>query len=316
VSADPATTNGASPPPDEGLRYDTVTFLSDYGTDDEFVGVVHSVIRQLAPGVTVIDLTHGVAPFDVRGGGLTLARSAQYLAPGVILAVVDPGVGSDRRAVAVEVAGGAAVLVGPDNGLLAGAVGMIGGAERAVVLDDPRFHLAAAGPTFDGRDVFAPVAAHLCLGVPLEEVGTLVDTSSLTPGLLPLSEATADSVSGEVLWVDRYGNAQLNVDPDDLDGWGERVELRVGEQRRSARRVRTVSDLGTGQIGLIVDSYGLVALVADRTSVADELHLAAGDPVVLGRLDDVDEGGAWGVTTTVQIGARSGGPTTDPREAR
>ncbi len=113
------------------MKYDTITFLSDYGLADEFVGVVKSVIRSIAPDVTVIDLTHDIDPHDVRGGGLALARSAQYLVPGVVLAVVDPGVGTPRRAIAIEVGEGQSVLVGPDNGLLAPAVAMVGGADRA-----------------------------------------------------------------------------------------------------------------------------------------------------------------------------------------
>ena len=132
-------------------RFDTISFLSDYGTTDEFVGVVHSVVRQLAPEVRVIDITHHVPAHDVRSGGLTLARSAQYLAPGVVLAVVDPGVGSSRRAIAVEVGDGASILVGPDNGLLAPAVAMVGGATRAVSLDELDYQLLAPGPTFAGR---------------------------------------------------------------------------------------------------------------------------------------------------------------------
>ena len=139
-----------------GRRYETVSFLSDYGTEDEFVGVVHSVIRDLAPHVRVIDLTHGVAPFDVRAGSLALARCISYVASGVVLAVVDPGVGTPRRAIAVEVAGGEGVLVGPDNGLLAPAVAMAGGAERAVELTNEDHQLAAPGATFAGRDVYAP----------------------------------------------------------------------------------------------------------------------------------------------------------------
>src|SRR5687768_695013 len=129
---------------------DTISFLSDYGNADEFVGVVKSVVRTIAPHVTVIDLTHEIPPHDVRAGGLALARAVQYLAPGVILAVVDPGVGTERRAVAVEVAGGEGVFVGPDNGLLASAVAMCGGAERAVELTNPDYQLAAPGPTFAG----------------------------------------------------------------------------------------------------------------------------------------------------------------------
>jgi hypothetical protein len=124
-------------------RFDTVSFLTDYGTVDEFVGVVKAVIRDLAPHVTVIDLTHGIAPFDVRGGALALARCIGYVPRGVVLAVVDPGVATARRAIAVEVAGGEGVLVGPDNGLLAPAVAMAGGAERAVELTNPEYQLGA-----------------------------------------------------------------------------------------------------------------------------------------------------------------------------
>src|SRR5262245_61764397 len=127
------------------FRYDTVTFLSDYGLVDEFVGIVHSVIRSIAPGVEVVDLTHGITPYDVRGGSLTLARSAPFLCPGVVVAVVDPGVGTDRKAIAVEVGDGASVLAGPDNGLLAPAVAMCGGATRAVELTDPAFQLESYG---------------------------------------------------------------------------------------------------------------------------------------------------------------------------
>ena len=135
------------------LRYDTVTLLSDFGTADGFVGVVHSVIRQLCPGVGIVDLTHDIAPFDVRAASLVLARSIQFVCPGVIMAVVDPGVGTARRPVAIEVAGGRAVFVGPDNGVLAPAVGMIGGAERAIVLDNPEFHLpTAVDPVRGGPD--------------------------------------------------------------------------------------------------------------------------------------------------------------------
>jgi len=196
-----------------GRRYDTVSFLSDFGTADEFVGVVHSVIRDLAPHARVIDLTHGVAPFDVRAGSLALARSISYVASGVVLAVVDPGVGTHRRAIAVEVADGDGVLVGPDNGLLAPAVALAGGAGRAVELDKVEYHLPSPGATFAGRDVFAPVAAQLCNGVDLSELGTAIDADLLLPGVVALPQADDHTVLAQVLWVDRFGNAQLNVGP-------------------------------------------------------------------------------------------------------
>src|SRR3954464_2875140 len=170
-----------------GRGYDTITFLSDYGLVDEFVGVVKSVIRSIAPGVTVVDLTHDIDPHDVRAGGLTLARSAQYLVPGVVLLVVHPSAATNRRAIAIEVGGGQSVLVGPDNGLLAPAVAMVGGADRAVELSNDEYHLPAPGATFAGRDVFAPAAAHLANGVDLAELGNLVDPGTLMPGLMPIS---------------------------------------------------------------------------------------------------------------------------------
>ncbi|HEX2273269.1 MAG TPA: SAM-dependent chlorinase/fluorinase [Acidimicrobiales bacterium] len=268
--------------------FETVSFLSDYGLEDEFVGVVKAVIRGIAPAAAVIDITHQVPPHDVRAGGLTLARTMQYLPPGVVLAVVDPGVATERKAVAVEVGGapGAdgeeesrSVLVGPDNGLLAPAVALAGGARRAVALTNDEFHLPAPGPTFAGRDVFAPVAAHLCNGVELDELGEPVDPNLLVPGILPLSRTEGGGIESEVLWVDRFGNAQLNVDPSDIDDLGSPVVLRIGERSRTAVRASAFAELGPGQIGLIVDSYGLIAVALDRRSAADELHLGPGDAV-------------------------------------
>ena len=288
------------------LRFDTISFLSDYGRRDEFVGVVHSVIRATAPGVAVIDITHDVPRHDVRAGGLALARSAQYLCPGVVLAVVDPGVGSDRRGVALEVGGGQSILVGPDNGLLAPAVAMVGGATRAVSLTNPEYHLPAPGPTFDGRDVFAPVAAALCAGATLDDVGDDIDVHSLVPGLLPVVREDGDDLVGEVLWVDHFGNCQLNVDPDDLEGWGDTLRLQLGGEARVARRVRTYGDIGEGQIGLVVDSYGLVSIALDRLPADSELGIRPGAEVRLQRLDGDDQ--RPGVTTTVSLGRKDGTP--------
>jgi hypothetical protein len=284
-----------------GRRYDTVTLLTDYGLDDEFVGVVKSVIRDLAPHVTTIDLTHGVRPYDVRAGGLALARAIPYVAEGVVLAIVDPGVGTDRRAVAVEVADGAGVLVGPDNGLLAPAVAIAGGASRAVALDNREFHLTAPGATFAGRDVFAPVAAHLCLGVDMDALGPAVDPVLLVPGMVPLPQIESDRVHCEVLWVDRFGNCQLNAGPEELagvDGIDEGVvSISIGDERRSARVVTAFADLAAGSVGLVVDSHGMYALALDQRSAAAELHIAQGDAVVVGPT----EAQATGFTTPVEL---------------
>ncbi len=217
-----------------GRRYDTVSFLTDYGLDDEFAGVVRSVVRDIAPHATVVDLTHGIRPFDIRGGSLALARAIPYVAEGVVLAVVDPGVGTARRAIAVEVADGAGVLVGPDNGLLAPAVAIVGGAERVVELTNADYHLATLGSTFAGRDVFGPVAAHLCNGVDLAEFGPALEADLLMPGMVALPREEADGIHAEVLWVDRFGNCELNIGPDDLDA-GEGVwSVVIGGERRVA----------------------------------------------------------------------------------
>lgn len=282
-----------------GRRYDTISFLSDYGTDDEFVGVVKSVIRELAPHATVIDLTHGIRPFDVRAGSLALARSISYVASGVVMAVVDPGVGTARRGIAVEVAEGEGVLIGPDNGLLAPAVAMAGGAGRAIQLDNPDHRLEAPGPTFDGRDVFAPAAAALCIGVDLLELGSEVDADLLFPGVVPLPQIDDSIVIAQALWIDRFGNVQLNVGPDDLpEVLADNVQVRfsaptdpTGGTTRAATRVASFAEVATGAVGLVVDSNGMLALVMNQRSAADELGIADGDQVVITALaDDGDSG--------------------------
>jgi S-adenosylmethionine hydrolase len=235
----------------------------------------------------------------VRAGGLALARAVQYLAPGVVLAVVDPGVGTERRAIAVEVAGGEGVFVGPDNGLLAPAVAMSGGATAAVELSRVDHHLPSPGPTFAGRDIFAPVSALLCNGLSLQDVGVPVDPAGLLPGVLPISRREGDVLHAEVLWVDRFGNAQLNLDPDELPE-GDRLVVTIGGRRRTARRAPTYAAIGPGELGLVVDSYGLVAVVLDQASAADQLGLGAGDAVLVEAAGD-DGGTAAGPPTPVQL---------------
>jgi S-adenosyl-L-methionine hydrolase (adenosine-forming) len=281
-----------------GRRYETVSLLTDYGLVDEFVGVLKSVVRDLAPHVHTVDLTHSIAAYDVRAGSLALARAIQYVAEGVVVAVVDPGVGTDRRAIAVEVAGGAGVLIGPDNGLLAPAVAMAGGAGRCVVLTNTEYHLPAPGATFAGRDIFAPVAAHLCNGVDLAELGDPIDPNSLLPGVIPISRDEDGELIAEVLWVDHYGNCQLNVSPDDVDPLGDPIRVRFtpGGVRsaqgmnvattRTARRASSFGALGEGTVGLVTDSYGMIAICVDRGSAALELGLDVGTAVMLSTVDD------------------------------
>ncbi len=281
-------------------RYDTISFLSDYGVRDEFVGIVKCVIADLAPHAKVIDLTHDIPPFDVRAGSLALARCISYAPTGIVLAVVDPGVGTTRRAVAVSVGGGRGVLIGPDNGLLSMGTALAGGAESAVVLNNPEYQLATPGTTFAGRDIFAPAAAHLCNGVPLAALGDAIDPNVLLPGVVPLSRVEGEETIAEITWVDRYGNCQLNVGPDEVSSYGSTLSITFttasGERSsRSAVVAPNFSAIGGG-IGLVIDSFGMLAISVDRGSAADALSLGVGDAVTLSALDDVG-----GVTTNVRL---------------
>ena len=263
-----------------------ISLLTDYGLNDEFVGVMKSVLSDMAPQARITDLTHGIPAFDVRAGSLALARAVQYVPAGIIIAVVDPGVGSTRRAIAVEVAGGRGIFLGPDNGLLASGIAMAGGADRAFELTNTDLHLAAPGTTFAGRDVFAPVAAFLANGGALEDVGNEIDTASVMPGLVPVAsdETHASYGSGlrcEVTWVDAFGNCQLNVGPDDVAHFGQVLRLVIGDDVRSARVVSHFADIDGGAIGAVIDSYGMVALAVDRGSASDALRLTAGDAVLV-----------------------------------
>jgi S-adenosyl-L-methionine hydrolase (adenosine-forming) len=262
-----------------------VSFLSDYGHADEFVGVCKSVMLSLVPDLKIIDITHDLPPQDVRAGALTLVRAAQYLPDGgIVLAVVDPGVGTDRRLVGVEVEHG--ILLGPDNGLLAPAVAILGGARRVVAITSTEHQLPAPGPTFAGRDILSPAAAHLAAGVDLSELGEEVDPAGLVPGLVSLPQHDeGGAIRGEVWWVDRFGNCQLNVDPDELRAHGAEpgavLEVRFGDQARSVRWVHTYADAKPAELVMLVDSYGLASLALDRGSAAAECKLRSGSAVTL-----------------------------------
>lgn len=264
---------------------DTVSFLSDYGLADEFVGVCKGVILSLAPQARLVDITHEIAAHDVRAGALALVRSVQYLPPGVVFAVVDPGVGTDRRLVAAVT--GDHVLVGPDNGLLAPAVAMLGGAAQVVALTGAGYQLAAPGATFAGRDILAPAVGQLCAGVEAEALGDLVDPATLVPGLvsLPQPQPGGDGLAVEVWWIDRFGNCQLNIGPDELRELGAApgaaVQVQIGDQTRMARWVDSYAAGRPSELVLVVDSYGLASLALDRRSAAAELGVRAGSGVVV-----------------------------------
>lgn len=260
-----------------------VSFLSDFGTGDEFVGVVHGVIAKIAPDVRVIDLTHGIAAGNVRAGALSLMRAIQYLPDGVALAVVDPGVGTKRRAIAVETAWGA--FVGPDNGLLSPAVALVGGATRAHEITNPELLIPSAGRTFDGRDRFGPAAAVLASGqAELSEMGAAIDPAALTPTVLPLSTVDDQQVSGTTWWVDHFGNVQTNVTPDELAEIGlevgRTVRVRLGPTHYELQYVGAYGDVAPGEGMIIIDSQGLVAVSVREGRATDLYNLGDGRSVI------------------------------------
>jgi S-adenosyl-L-methionine hydrolase (adenosine-forming) len=241
---------------------------------------VHRVIAARAPGVAVIDITHQIPAHDVRAGALALWRAMPWLAPGVVLAVVDPGVGTPRRAVAIEVARAGAVLVGPDNGLLLPAATSLGPITAAV-------ELASGAPegrglTFAGRDVFAPASAEVAKGIDLHRLGPDIDPAGLAGDPVPTPEAGPDgTLRTEVLWVDRFGNAQLSARPADADHLGPLVELRARQQTWPARRVAAYAELADAEVGLVTDSYGLLSVSCRNASAAVRTGLRTGDQVGL-----------------------------------
>lgn len=262
-----------------------IAFLSDFGLVDEFVGVCKGVMLGNGADLTIIDISHDIPVHDVKAGALTLVRAVQYLPEDVVvLAVVDPGVGTSRRLIAAVCEN--ATLLGPDNGLLAPAASMLGGAQRVISLTSEAHRLAAPGVTFAGRDVLAPATVHVALGRPLDDLGDDVDPAGLVPGLLGLPQTADDgTVDAEVWWVDRFGNCQLNLGPDDLQTLGatpgDTIEVRFTGQARAARWVETYADAKPSELVLLVDSYGLLSLALARRSAAAEHGLRAGSAVTL-----------------------------------
>jgi S-adenosylmethionine hydrolase len=261
-----------------------ISFLSDFGYADEFVGVVHGVIAKLAPGSLVIDVSHSVERGNIRSGALALTRAIQYLPEGVCLGVVDPGVGSSRKAIAAKTPWG--FFVGPDNGLLSPAVAMVGGASRIVSIENPEAMIPSPGETFHGRDVFAPAAALLASGeASLEDLGPQLADDDVMPLLLPLADVSDCSVVGEAWWVDGFGNVQTNISQEDLQQLGlgpaDVVTVKVGSRIHSIKWVLSYSDVDEGDPLVHVDSAGLIALAVRGGSASGSLALAEGTAVTL-----------------------------------
>ncbi|HEX4626264.1 MAG TPA: SAM-dependent chlorinase/fluorinase [Solirubrobacteraceae bacterium] len=256
-----------------------ITFLSDYGYEDDFVGVCHAVIAGIAPDVRIIDLAHGLPRHQVRPAALALRNALPYTPSGVHLAVVDPEVGAERRAVALRTAEDERLLVGPDNGLLALATARFGGAVEVVEIGRSKWRLDPVSHTFHGRDIFAPVAAWLAAGWPLAEAGDPLDPAELVGIELPRPRHEEDgTLIAHVLSVDRFGNAALNVSHEDLTESGLRlghpvlIEAGAGRRRRAHYAV-TFADVAPGELLVYEDAWRTLAVAVNRGNAARELAL-------------------------------------------
>jgi S-adenosylmethionine hydrolase len=262
-----------------------IVFCTDYGLEDEFVGVCHGVIARITPDALVIDLTHGIPPRDVLAGACALENAVGFVPEdAVFLAVVDPGVGTSRMSVAVESASGI-LLVGPDNGLLSLAWQALGGVRRAFEILNQDLMLRPVSATFHGRDVFAPVAAHLARGTAPDAVGERLPAESLVTVVVPRPRVVDGELRCTVRAVDRFGNVQLEAGEEDLEGarFGSVGGLRAtaGERAATLRRVRTFAEGSPEETVLLVDSTGRLKIAVNGGSAAQTLDAAPGGVVAL-----------------------------------
>jgi S-adenosylmethionine hydrolase len=265
------------------VKHRFITFLTDFGLTDDFVGACHGVIKRIAPDAEIIDVTHGIAPQAVLQGALILRNTLRYMPEGVHLAVVDPGVGGSRRPVIVRDRGGR-LFVGPDNGLLVPAADGAG-IEGAHEITNSAYALEPVSRTFHGRDLFAPAAAHLALGVEPAELGPPLSLDALVRLELPEARFDDGMVEASVLFVDRFGNMQLNLTREDLETIdvvpGTRLELEFAGERYYATAARTFADARPGEIVLFEDSYRNVSIAINRGSAAEMLSAQPGQHVLL-----------------------------------
>jgi len=256
-----------------------ITFLSDFGLQDDFVGACHGVMKCIAPEAEIIDITHGIPPQHVLQGALVLCNTLPYMPKGVHLAVVDPGVGGQRRAVALATTEGR-LLVGPDNGLLVQAAERGGGIQAAHELANPDYALDSVSRTFHARDLFAPAAAHLARGVPIDELGPPLDPQALVRLDLPEPEVGQNRIRARVLYIDHFGNMKLNLTREHLEEAdvlpGVTVELEFALDRYYATAARTFADASAGDIILYEDAYRNVAIAINGGSAAELFGVSAG----------------------------------------
>lgn len=264
-----------------------ICFLSDFGLADDYVGLCKGVISGITPSANVIDLVHELPGFGLEYGAEMLEHATRYMpSDTVYLAVIDPGVGTERRGLAIRVSGGAH-LVGPDNGLLVPAAEALGGIEEAVSLTDSRYHVQPVSSTFHGRDIFAPVAASLAGGVPIASLGDSVDPGSLVRLDMPEAEISPpDTIQARILAVDRYGNARLSA-LQDTPGFefGHLLRVDTPEGTLECHYTETFGGSAVGSLLVVPDSHRRLSISINQGNAAKALGLKVGQRVKLTLLD-------------------------------
>jgi S-adenosylmethionine hydrolase len=254
-----------------------MTFLSDYGLEDDFVGVCHAVIARIAPEARVVDLDHGLDRHDIRTAALVLRRALPFAAPGVHLAVVDPGVGAERRAIALRTSEEDRILVGPDNGLLSLAAQRFGGIAEVVDVARSPHRLEPVSATFHGRDIFSPVAAHLALGAPLGDAGDPNDPDEIVRLDMPMAFLENDELYAHAVSFDHFGNIMLDVEHAELTDSGFRLGHSVDVNGHTGVYATTFADVAPGQLILYEDAYRTLALAVNRGSAKELLGVGRDD---------------------------------------
>lgn len=269
-----------------GKTFRFITFLSDYGLEDEFVGVCRGVMKRIAPDVEIIDIVHSLPPQDVRAGATALAQALPYMPEAVHLAVVDPGVGTKRRAIVLQTTSGAP-MVGPDNGLLWLGSAALGGPAAAYEIKQDEVVLGEPSRTFHGRDIFAPTAAKIAAGLPPHEVGPSIPLDEVVALGLQVARVDDDHVHGVVTGIDHFGNLQLNVTRLDLEGigvlMGDQIEVRVGGRSYSVPWGQAFGEVPVGRLVLLEDAHRWITLALNQGSARESLETRRADPVILAR---------------------------------
>lgn len=266
------------------LMKNIISFASDFGISDGSVGVVKGVINRIDPDLKINDISHDIPPQNIKYGSLLLMRAIQYIPPGVLLAVVDPGVGTERKPVAIQTEWG--IMVGPDNGLLNLACATVGGAQKAHLLENEDWIIPSEGNTFHARDIFSPFAAGLASSqLSIEECGEEVDLMNLQQYLIPLTEKKENEVKGEVMWIDHYGNCQTNISPEELSDLdkniGDVISLNINNQEIKTTWVNNYQEEGVNQLGIVTDSWGMISIFSRNKNAGEILDIQDGEKVTI-----------------------------------